>query len=778
MQLIDWHFLADKAPKDRNAEGQFQWHKIDCEIKGEGGKTFFSQKDVEAPVEWSQLAVEIAASKYFRRSEGENSVRKLNRRVVDAITKAGLKQKHLRSKKEAQIFAEELKFILLSQRASFNSPVWFNCGLSESYGIKSDAGAWIWSKNKAVFQRDAYKNPQVSACFIQKIEDSIDGIFDLVKNEARLFKFGSGSGTNFSPLRSKYENLKSGGTSSGLISFLEVLDRAAGSIKSGGTTRRAAKMVCLDVDHPEIEEFVVWKHKEELKAQALIREGYDPHFEGDAYHTVAGQNANNSVRLNRDFFKAVDQNKTWDLKSRTSGKVVKSVKARELWDKICESAWACADPGLQFNDTINAWHTCPAAGKINASNPCSEYMFLDDSACNLASINLLKYLDKDGLFDLESYLHTVRVLLLAQEILVDYASYPTARICKNSHDYRPLGLGFCGLGALLMRLAIPYDSDQGRAVAGLCTALLHGEALLQSTRIAARMGSFKGYTKNKKFFHKVVHRHELYAKSLAKNFESQKIKKVFRMESLGGVSGLLEQLYSRVLTQGRKYGYRNAQVTVMAPTGTIGLVMDCDTTGIEPEFSLIKHKKLVGGGHLKIVSQSVQPALMRLGYSAMQIENILIHIEKHEAIEGARDLKSEHLPVFDGAQRSGKTGKRFLSGRSHLLMMSSIQPFLSGAISKTVNLPNTASVADISEIYRQAQELGLKAIAIYRDACKASQPLSSSSVGTSVGTSVGNSIATSDPIDVPKCTDCGAQTEIIGGCFRCPECGFTTGCVS
>lgn len=756
-QLVKSHFVSLKKGIPTPAESLFTWKKFASEIKGSDGSVYFALSDVEAPDSWSQLAVDIAASKYFRKSglpggKQETSVRQIVRRVVSAITEAGIQQKVF-TRAEGKIFAEELKYILLSQRASFNSPVWFNCGLFQSYKIKSDAGAWTWKKNKATFQKNAYENPQVSACFIQSIDDNLDSIFDLVKNEARLFKFGSGSGTNFSRLRSKYEALAGGGSSSGLISFLEVLDRAAGSIKSGGTTRRAAKMVSLDADHPEIFDFVKWKQHEEEKAKALIREGYNGDFEGEAYKTVSGQNANNSVRVTDEFMQAVERDDRWALTARVSGETVKSVKARELWSTIEKAAWACADPGLQFHDTINQWHTSSTSGEIRASNPCSEYMFLDDSSCNLASLNLVKFLNDDGQFDELGYRHTARVMFLAQEILVDFASYPTKIICENSHQFRPLGLGFCGLGAMLMRLGLAYDSDQGRDVAGVLCAFLHGEAYATSAELAKKMGPFPGYKKNKSAMQAVMNRHALAASQLVQDVQRAHLQ-IFSAKVLED----FDLLWKNLIKLGKKTGYRNAQATVMAPTGTIGLVMDCDTTGVEPEFSLIRYKKLAGGGNLKMVSSSVQPALARLGYSAKDQEKILKHVADFETIEGAPGLKPEHLPIFDCAQKNGSRGKRFLSSEAHLKMMAVLQPFLSGAISKTVNLPNETSAEEIGKIYRQAWKMGLKAIAIYRDGCKSSQPLKTK--------------------DYPKCADCGADTELIGGCFRCPKCGFTTGCVS
>lgn len=747
---------AHFVPSNQDVEKLFEWKKFDCVIQNSKGDAVFTMKNVEAPAHWSQLAVEIAASKYFRKagvknssSGGETSVRQLVRRVVKAIVQSGRAQKYFSTAKEAKIFENELTYILLSQKASFNSPVWFNCGLYQSYGIETDSSHFVWDakKKKVVPVTGAYRNPQVSACFIQRIDDNLESIFDLLKNEAKLFKFGSGSGTNFSNLRSKYEVLSGGGTSSGLLSFLEVLDRGAGSIKSGGVTRRAAKMVCLDVDHPEVLDFIEWKAKEEKKAQALIRAGYDSDFEGEAYHTVSGQNANNSVRVSNRFMKAVEGQKNWDLKARLSKKTIQSLPASDVWKKIISSSWYCADPGLQFHDTIQTWHTCPNSGDIRASNPCSEYMFLDDSACNLASLNLLAFQDVDGSFDWASYEHTAQIVFLAQDILVDFASYPTEKIAVNSHGFRPLGLGYAGLGALLMRMAIPYDSEAGRAWASALTAILHGTGYRTSALIAKKMKPFAGFSKNKNVMIKVMKKHQ------------QSLRKVDWSHLPIAVRTQTEAIYRQMLELGLSYGYRNSQATVMAPTGTIGLVMDCDTTGVEPEFSLVKFKKMVGGGKVQIVSRSVRPALVRLGYSENQIQKIEDHIQKTGMIEEAPGLKQEHLAVFDCANKNGFTGKRFLRAEAHLEMMAAIQPFLSGAISKTVNMPAESTSEDISKIYWQAWKLGLKAIAIYRDGSKLSQPLSVKEGG-------------------PVCPECGGTTEVSGGCYRCTNCGFTTGCVS
>jgi ribonucleoside-diphosphate reductase alpha chain len=638
-------------------------------------------------------------------------------------------------------------------------------------------------------------------------------IYELAKNEARLFKYGSGTGTNFSKIRGKQEKLSGGGTSSGLMSFLEVLDRAAGSTKSGGTTRRAAKMVCLDMDHPEIQDFVQWKVREEKKAHALIAAGYDADFNGEAYHTISGQNSNNSVRVTDEFMRAVESDGTWQTRFRTTQQVCEELQARDLWRQVAEAAWHCADPGVQYDTTINEWHTCPNTDRINASNPCSEYMFLDNTACNLSSINLTKFLDDEGRFDVEGYRQAIRVLILAMEILVDLASYPTQAIAKNSHDYRPLGLGYANLGTLLMQLGIPYDSDQGRAICSALTAILCGHAYATSAEIAATKGPFNGFTRNRLPFLKVMNKH----RDAAYLVDDPAAKGMVGGSPAGCPDELVQaarQDWDLAVKLGEKYGYRNAQATVLAPTGTIGLLMDCDTTGIEPDFALVKFKKLAGGGYFKIVNQSVPKALRRLGYTEAQVADIVAFvtgtntftgaphlgrkallekglterdIDKAEealrgvfdvsfalapwvlgteayarlgiapavynkpgfsllkhfglkdaqiaelndvvigrmTVEGAPHLRDEHLPAFDCANRCGKSGKRYLEPMSHVLMMAAAQPFLSGAISKTVNLPNEATVEDVQKIYLEGWKLGLKAIALYRDGSKASQPLNS-----------------------------------------------------
>ena len=751
------------------------WKKFDCLIKNRQGEIFFEMKNVEAPSSWSQMAVDIAATKYFRKkgvpkTGHETSVRQMVNRVVKAISHSARQQKnYFASAKDEKTFANELSHILLTQRAAFNSPVWFNAGLWESYGIQSPSEhfAWNFKTKKIAPTKNAYERPQCSACFIQSVTDSIEGIFDLAKTEAKLFKYGSGTGSNFSKIRSKYEALSSGGNSSGLISFLEVLDKGAGAIKSGGTTRRAAKMVSVDIDHPEVLDFIEWKMREEEKAHLLIAAGLSADFEGAAYKTVSGQNANNSVRLTDKFMEAVGRNEMWSLRaqkdSKKTRKVIRQIPAPEVWGKITHSAWACADPGLQFHDTINRWHTCPQTDEIHASNPCSEYMFLDDSACNLASINLVKFLDDDGRFDFESLIYTARLLLTAQEILVDYSSYPTEKIAQNSHDYRPLGLGFANLGSLLMRMGIAYDSEAGRNWAGAISAMLTGVAYLTSTELAAAKSSFVGFKRNKTSMLKVIDLH-------------QKALREISWEQLpAGLEDALAQIWKSVVFNGKKFGFRNAQATVVAPTGTIGLLMDCDTTGIEPDFSLIKFKKLVGGGEIQIVNQSVPVALEKLGYDEQQRKNILDYIERHNGLEGCPDLKDEHLAVFDCANAA--PGHRALSPESHVKMMAAVQPFISGAISKTVNLPSTATEKDISDIYLLAWKLGLKAVAVYRDGSKQSQPLNRRLKDEKVRQEEAIPV---NPVYEPnftmKCPDCGTDTVLTSGCYRCPNCGTTVGC--
>lgn len=666
-----------------------EWSKFTASIKNADGKEIFKQEEIEAPSFWSQIAINVVSSKYFHgaigKPERENSIKQLIDRVAKTIAKWGLKDKVFLGNKEAKIFEEELTYILVNQYASFNSPVWFNLGIEEK--------------------------PQCSACFINSVEDKMESILELAKIEGLLFKYGSGTGTNFSTLRSSKESLSTGGTASGPVSFMRGYDAFAGIIKSGGKTRRAAKMVILNVDHPDIMEFIEAKIKEEEKAKALIEAGYDGSVYGEAYRSVFFQNANHSVRVSDFFMEAVEKDLEWHTKAVTTGKIMDTYKAREILKKISFGTWFCGDPGIQFDDTINKWHTCKNSGRINASNPCSEYMFLDNSSCNLASLNLLKFLRDDYTFDVESFKSAVRLLITAQEIIVDNSSYPRKEIEENSHNFRPLGLGYANLGALLMAMGIPYDSDKGRAYTSTITAIMTGEAYNQSSRIAQRVGVFEKFKENKIPLFKVMEMHR------------DELKKIKKEEVLEDLYIEAKNIWDEVIINGKKYGFRNAQTTVIAPTGTIGFMMDCDTTGIEPDLALIKVKSMVDGGTIKIVNKTVPKALRRLGYSDEEIEKIVNYINENGTIEGAPFIKEEHLPVFDCAIKPPR-GNRFISYMGHIKMMAAVQPFISGAISKTVNVPEFTTVEEIMDIYIEAWKLGLKAIAIYRDNSKAHQPLS------------------------------------------------------
>ncbi len=681
---------AGEHPFDR-----VEWDRRTAGISSEKGEAVFEQENVEVPRSWSQTATNIVAQKYFRGTLGtpqrEHSVRQLIGRVVGAISRWGDEGGYFRSEADRDAFRDELTHLLLHQMMSFNSPVWFNCGIEE--------------------------HPQVSACFINSVQDSMSSILELARTEGMLFKFGSGTGSNLSAIRSSREALSGGGTASGPVSFMKGYDAFAGVIKSGGKTRRAAKMVILNADHPDIIDFIDSKAREERKAHVLIDAGYDPAFNapGGAYDSVFFQNANHSVRVTDEFMRAVVEDRPWSTRAVTTGEPVDTYKAREMMRRISQAAWECGDPGLQFDTTINTWHTCKATGRINASNPCSEYMFLDDTACNLASLNLMKFVHPDGRFDVDSFRHAVSITLLAQEIVVDSASYPTARIGENSFAYRPLGLGYANLGAMLMSLGLPYDSEAGRATAAAVTALMCGEAYATSARCARDHGGpFAAFPENRSPMLEVIARHRLHAEALPEDLVPRSLLTAARdawrqAEDLGG-----------------QHGIRNSQVTVLAPTGTIAFMMDCDTTGIEPDFALVKYKKLVGGGMIKIVNNTVPVALRRLAYSIDQIQEILDHIEAQGTIEGAPHLREEHLPVFDCAFRA-PNGSRSIAWMGHLKMMAAAQPFLSGAISKTVNLPEDATVEDVEKAYIEAWRMGLKAVAIYRDGCKRTQPLSTSS---------------------------------------------------
>ena len=712
------HFTArletGKTPYD-----EVCWETRTALIANDKGSVIFEQREVEAPADWSQTATNIVASKYFYgrlgSPERETSVAQLVERVVDTITGWGQKDGYFRTTEDADNFRSELAHLMLTQKACFNSPVWFNVGVKDArgYGWVYDATAERITKLESVGGTSEVR-PQCSACFIVSVKDSLASILDLAKTEGMLFKWGSGTGTNLSPLREEHAPLGGGGTASGPLSFMKGFDAFAGVIKSGGKTRRAAKMVILNADHPDVVDFIWCKAKEEKKAYALVEAGYDSALDGDAYSSIFFQNANNSVRATDDFMEAVLSDGDWWTKSVASGQPVKRYKARDLMRQIAEATHQCGDPGMQFDTTVNRWHPCKHTARINASNPCSEYMFLDDSACNLSSLNLMKFVAPDGQFDVEAFRHAVDTMIVAQEIIVDNASYPTEKIAENSHNFRPLGLGYANLGALLMSMGIPYDSDPGREVAGAITAVMCGQAYLTSSRIAEATGPFPGYAVNAQPFLEVIRMHRDAAGRLNRNNLPTAL--------FQGAHECWDDAYE----SGRRHGYRNAQVTVIAPTGTIGFMMDCDTTGIEPDLALIKYKKLVGGGVIKIVNNTVPAALIKLGYSPAQVEKIASHIDSTGTIEGAPDLKPEHLAVFDCSFRP-QNGTRAIHYMGHVRMMAAVQPFISGAISKTINMPEESTAEDIMSAYTEAWKVGLKAVAIYRDNSKKAQPLSSGS---------------------------------------------------
>ena len=701
---------AGKTPYD-----ELQWETRTASIGNDKGNVIFEQRDVEVPVDWSQTATNIVASKYFHGKLGspdrETSVAQLVERVVDTITGWGTKDGYFGSAEDAESFRGELAHLMLSQKACFNSPVWFNVGVKEArgYGFIYDHEAGKVAKLESGVSR-----PQCSACFIVSVRDSLESILDLAKTEGMLFKWGSGTGSNLSPLREEDAILSGGGRASGPLSFMKGFDAFAGVIKSGGKTRRAAKMVILNTDHPDIQPFIWCKAKEEKKAFTLVEAGYDSSLDGEAYSSIFFQNANNSVRATDDFMEAALSDGDWWTKSIATGQPVKRYKGKQLLREIAEATHQCGDPGMQFDTTVNRWHPCKNTARINASNPCSEYMFLDDSACNLSSLNLMKFLGPDGQFDVEAFRHAVDTMILAQEIIVDNASYPTQKIGENSHNFRPLGLGFANLGALLMSMGIPYDSDQGRDFAGAITAVMCGQAYLTSSRVAESTGPFPGYIVNEQPFLEVIRMHRDAAGRLNRNNLPTAL-----------YQGA-QQCWDDAYDSGRRFGYRNAQVTVIAPTGTIGFMMDCDTTGIEPDLALIKYKKLVGGGVIKIVNNTVPQALIKLGYSPDQVEQIVTHIDSTGTIEGAPHLKPEHLAVFDCSFRP-QNGTRSIHYMGHVRMMAAVQPFISGAISKTINMPEESTVEEIMNAYTESWKLGLKAVAVYRDNSKKVQPLSSGS---------------------------------------------------
>jgi len=682
------------TPPDSHAYDLVEWERRTAAITSEKGQVIFEQKDVEVPRSWSQLAINVVAQKYFRGSPGsperETSVRQIIDRVVETLTRWGREGGYFATDEAADNWSEELRFLLVTQHASFNSPVWFNIGVPG-------------------------RQQQGSACFINSVQDSMESILDLVKTEGMLFKFGSGTGTNLSVLRSSKEQLSGGGTASGPVSFMRGYDSFAGSIKSGGTTRRAAKMVILNADHPDVLDFIRCKAEEEKKAWALIEAGYNVGFNvpGGAYDSVQFQNANHSVRITDTFMNAVADDKTWETHAIVGGRTIDTYKARTLWREIADAAWICGDPGLQFDTTIQDWNVVPNTGRINATNPCSEFVFLDDTACNLLSLNLMKFQTEGGTFDVERFRRAVDVCFTGQEILVSNASYPTPAIAKNSEALRPLGLGYANLGALLMSMGLAYDSEEGRRFAGAITSIMTGRAFAQSARMAQVKGTFSEFPKNREPMLRVMEKHRAAAHQLTTSPESAE------------VVTAAQKTWDDAVALGRTHGYRNAQATVLAPTGTIGLMMDCDTTGIEPDLALVKYKKLVGGGLLKIVNNTVPAALRKLGYDSGEVKEIVEFIDDNDTIEGAPHLADEHLKVFDCAFKPVK-GSRSIAPMGHVRMMAAVQPFISGSMSKTVNLPTEATVEEIEQTYMESWKLGLKCIAIYRDGCKRSQPLSTS----------------------------------------------------
>ncbi|HET7185356.1 MAG TPA: vitamin B12-dependent ribonucleotide reductase, partial [Terriglobales bacterium] len=745
-----------------------EWELRTAAITDAQGGVIFEQKNVEVPKDWSMTATNIVASKYLHgrldTNERETGVRQLVSRVAETIRDWGTSAGYFRSSDDAAVFHDELCHILLHQMAAFNSPVWFNVGC-DRIEPNADGSNWHWNPQaqNVEFTPSGYRNPQCSACFINSVRDSMDSIMTLAKTEAMLFKWGSGTGTNLSPLRGSHEPLSGGGTASGPLSFMRGFDAFAGVIKSGGKTRRAAKMVILNIDHPDIADFIDCKMTEEKKAHALIREGYDgSNPDSPAYSSIFFQNANNSVRVTDEFMLAAERDADFTTHNVHDGAAHKTYKARDLLRKIAEATWHCGDPGMQFDTTVNRWHTSKNTARINASNPCSEYMFLDDSACNLASLNLMKFAPS-GTFDVEAYRHAVDVMITAQEIVVDFSGYPTESIARNSHDYRPLGLGYANLGALLMAAGLPYDSEAGRDYAACVTAIMCGEAYLQSAHIAELCpslepaayktkaafadrrpstvdpagGACPGFYLNREPFLDVIRMHRASVNNIG---GAQTPSSAF--SALKSLVESSKQVWDEALSQGEKFGYRNSQVTVLAPTGTIGFMMDCDTTGIEPDLALVKYKKLVGGGMIKIVNNTVPAALFKLGYSPEQVNAIVSYIDATGTIEGAPHIKDEHLAVFDCSFKPAK-GTRSIHYMGHLRMMAATQPFISGAISKTVNLPEAASVEEIAEAYIQAWKLGLKAVAVYRDGCKKSQPLSAA--GTKTADSSANDKRNEEP---------------------------------
>jgi len=708
------HFFS--TPGEHPFE-QLEWENRSVKITGDGGQAVFEQDNIEVPVSWSQLATKVVASKYFYGDVGtglrEHSVKQLVHRVCKMIADRGKRDGYFATDEDAEIFYNELTWLCVNQYGAFNSPVWFNVGLYDVYGIAGSKHNFHWdTKSKEVRAcENSYEYPQASACFIQSVKDSMEDIMRLAASEAMLFKHGSGTGTDLSTLRSSKEKLSGGGKPSGPLSFMRVYDQIAAVIKSGGKTRRAAKMQSLKVGHPDIREFITCKTEEEKKARALIEAGYDGDYNNEAYNSVMFQNSNLSVRVTDEFMQTVEKDDKWSTYAITTGDKMEEHSARELMELIAEGTRLCGDPGLQYDSTINRWHTCPNSGPINASNPCSEYMFIDDSACNLASLNLVKFRKEDGSFDVATFKRAIRLFIIAQEILVDGGSYPDKSITRNSHLFRPLGLGFANLGSVVMSQALPYDSDQARAFAAAVSAIMTGTAYATSAEIASLMGTFDEFEKNKDAMLKVINMHRKHAYDIPESHCPDYLR------------NSAKDAWDEAFDAGSRVGFRNAQTTVIAPTGTIGFMMDCDTTGIEPDIALVKYKLLAGGGMLKLVNKTVPMALDRLGYSADDIKSICDYIDVNETIEGAQKLNPDHLPVFDCAFKP-RDGKRHIHYMAHLKMMAAVQPYISGAISKTVNMPAESTSEEIGVVYNEGWKLGLKAVAIYRDGSKKLQPVS------------------------------------------------------
>lgn len=761
--------------ENENVFDRFEYVYRDSKIKGPGGSTY-EMNGVEVPSSWSQLAVDILAQKYMRktgvpssmgRSGSEYSVKQVVHRLANTWRKWGERYGYF-TKQEGGVFYDEVVFDLLDQRAAPNSPQWFNTGLYDEYGISGPAQGHYFadpSTGEILKSQSAYERPQPHACFILSVKDDLvneGGIMDLFLREARVFKYGSGSGVNYSALRGKHERLSGGGFSSGLLSFLRVGDAAAAAIRSGGTTRRAARMVVVDIDHPEIEAFIRWKHDEEKKARVLMKAGYDGSMEGEAYRTVSGQQSNNSVRIPDEFFHELKADGKWKLTARIDSHSATYLSARHLWNELVQAAWACGDPGVQFDTTINAWHTCPGAGRIRASNPCSEFMFIDDSACNLASINLLRFYDaRRDVFNVDSFKHTCRLWTTVLELSVLMAHYPSEAVARHSFEYRPLGLGFTNLGGLLLAMGVPYDSIAGRELAAAIASLMTATAYQTSAEWSSKLGAFRGHESNEHSMFSVLARHAS---------ETEKIASPGYRDTYG-IASEAKHIWRNTMSLGRQFGFRNAQVTLLAPAGTISLLMDADTTGIEPEYALVKEKKMIDGVTVRQMNRQVENGLRNLGLDEKRVKDVTEFLHHHGTLEGCHTLSEDQVRVFDTSLPPAPGSKRMISPEGHLLMMAAVQPFLSGAISKTVNLPHDATVTDVEFCFRRAWELGLKSMAIYRDGCKSDQPLHP--VYASVDSTWPQEF---DGDPAPHCVDCGSLTVRSGSCFRCFQCGATLEC--